>query len=120
VHLFIAMLDFHWGAMRWLSLFVALIYLNLLCAPQVFAVHDMRISSLSDKQLQALTPSIHPHTITISQDGDNDPPALLSDIVVSLYANVISQGIACAVVFSDSHSCTVPEARAPPAFLTVI
>jgi hypothetical protein len=106
--------------MRWLSLFVSLIYLNLLCAPQAFAVHDMRLASLADKQLQALTPSLQPHTVTVSQDSDDEPPTLLTAHRVSLCANVTSSCIAYALINIVGVSTRLPGARAPPAFLIAV
>ena len=106
--------------MRWLSLFITLIYLNLLCAPQAVAVQDMRIASLSDKQLQALTPSIQPHTVAVSQDSDDAPPALLAATPPTLLIQATSQAYCDIQVTVACVRSRLPGARAPPVFLTVI
>lgn len=62
--------------MRWLSRFAILFYLSLLCTPQAFAVHDIRLSPLADTQLQAVLPALPAHVADNGQADDSDPPVL--------------------------------------------
>ena len=73
-----------WGVMRWLSRFAILFYLSVLCTPQAFAVHDLRLSPLADTQLQAVMPALPLHLADNSQTDDNDPPALPTTLTVSV------------------------------------
>jgi hypothetical protein len=105
--------------MRWFSVFAILLYLNLLCAPQVFAVHDMRISTLADQQLQALTPSIQPHNIYVSQDSDDEPPTLVATNQRRLFSPTLCVKILTAVVVTSTACGQLHQARAPPQFLSI-
>jgi hypothetical protein len=109
---------YSWGAMRWFSAFAILLYVNLLCAPQVFAVHDMRIASLADKQLQALTPSIQPHNIYLTQDSDDEPPTLIASNLAGLFCVTLSDKISTAVVVTSTACDQLPQARGPPPVLS--
>ncbi len=107
------------GVMRWFSLFAILFYLNLLCAPQVFAVHDMRIASLADKQLQALTPTIHPHTSAVSQQSDDDPQVILPTIQRDPVVTITTDKICSHDQIAATIASPLYQARAPPLLLSV-
>lgn len=102
--------------MRWLSRFAILFYLSLLCTPQAFAVHDLRLSPLADTQLQAVMPALPLHLADNSQTDDNDPPVLPTTLIVKvrcLYRHCIlpAAGQCYSAVVLLSH-----PPRAPPAF----
>lgn len=78
--------------MRWFSGLAILLYLSLLCTPQGFVVHDLRLAPLADQQLTAVTAK--PHSLnerTLAADdnddvvsgGENVAPAVTAPPVVT-------------------------------------
>lgn len=101
--------------MGWISRFVILLYLSLLCTPQALAVHDPRLSPLADTELQAVTPSLQQVIISSATEPDHDaPPALLSEPVLRFaqYSSVVTQNTR--TPFITSASVATVQARAPP------
>lgn len=102
--------------MRWLSSVAILFYLSLLCTPQVFAVHDVRLSPLADSQLYAITPALPQHLLSAETDTDDTPPAALlpAPLVLAQYYSVTVA--ATASLQLASHFLVNLQARAPPSF----
>lgn len=59
--------------MRWLSSFALLLFLNLWCTPQAFAVHDSRLSPLADTQFYAVTSVSSCHQFNIETESSDEP-----------------------------------------------
>lgn len=59
--------------MRWLSSFALLLFLNLWCTPQAFAVHDSRLSPLADTQFYAVTSVSYCHQFNIETESSDEP-----------------------------------------------
>lgn len=102
--------------MRWLSRFAILFYLSLLCTPQAFAVHDIRLSPLADTQLQALLPALPAHIADNSQQNDNDPPVLPLYVAVHLRCADSASIIRIASRFYRTAVLLCHQPRAPPAY----
>lgn len=103
--------------MRWLSRFAILFYLSVLCTPQAFAVHDVRLSPIADTQLQALLPALPVHSHNTAQGDTDDPPALLSEAPVNRSDVCLSKAAVALAVFSNTAVLLPHQARAPPGFL---
>lgn len=108
-----------WGVMRWLSFFAILFYIGLLCTPQSFAVHDVRLSPLADTQLQALLPGLPTHTVDNAQNNDDDPPVLPSTLIPNVLKRVNCNVIAYSRVVSNFPVFSHYRVRAPPAFFSL-
>lgn len=100
--------------MRWLSSVAILFYLSLLCTPQAFAVHDVRLSPLADTQLYAISQALPHSQLSAMPDADDVPPAGLLPAAL----NVAHYGTAIATVSPatpvNSQFLTRAQARAPP------
>ena len=59
--------------MRWLSSFALLLFLNLWCTPQAFAVHDSRLSPLADTQFYAVTSVNYCHQFNVETESSDEP-----------------------------------------------
>ena len=102
--------------MRWLSSVAILFYLSLLCTPQAFAVHDVRLSPLADSQLYALTPALPQHLLNAQTDTDDTPPAVLLPAPLVLAQNYSVTVAATALLQLASQFLVSLQARAPPLF----
>ena len=102
--------------MRWLSSVAILFYLSLLCTPQAFAVHDVRLSPLADSQLYALTPALPQHLLTAQTDTDDSPPAVLLPAPLALAQHYSVSVAETAHLQLASHFLVNLQARAPPSF----
>ena len=102
--------------MRWLSSVAILFYLSLLCTPQAFAVHDVRLSPLADSQLYALTPVLPQHLLNAQTDTDDTPPAVLLPAPLVLAQNYSVTVAATAELQLANHFLVNLQARAPPLF----
>lgn len=100
--------------MRWFSGFAILFYLSLLCTPQVFAVHEAKVSPLADSQLQAVQPALQLQLQNQATDNEEPPTAALIaaqqqfNVGNSLCISSVSQHLA------PCNSGKVWQARAPP------
>lgn len=102
--------------MRWLSSVAILFYLSLLCTPQAFAVHDVRLSPLADSQLYALTPALPQHLLNAETDTDDSPPAVLLPAPLALAQHYSVSVAETALLQLASHFLVNLQARAPPSF----
>lgn len=104
--------------MRWFSGFAILFYLSLLCTPQVFAVHDAKVSPLADSQLQAVQPALQLQLQ--NQATDNEEPPTTALIAAERQFNVGNSF--CISSFTQPvapcNSGKAWQARAPPYSLT--
>ncbi|MGP9800606.1 hypothetical protein [Rheinheimera sp. NSM] len=103
--------------MRWLSSIAILFYLSLLCTPQAFAVHDIRLSPLADSQLYAISQALpHSQLSAMPDADDNTPPAALLPpaLTVAHYGTAIATVSPAKPV--NSQFLTRAQARAPPLF----
>ena len=59
--------------MRWLSSVALLLFLNLWCTPQAFAVHDSRLSPLADTQFYAVAAQQYCADLNMATDSSDEP-----------------------------------------------
>ena len=59
--------------MRWLSSVALLLFLNLWCTPQAFAVHDSRLSPLADTQFYAVAAQQYCAELNMATDSSDEP-----------------------------------------------
>ncbi|GAB57684.1 hypothetical protein [Rheinheimera nanhaiensis] len=101
--------------MRWLSSFALLLFLNLWCTPQAFAVHDSRLSPLADTQFYAVTPVSYCHQFNIETENSDEPQDSLkrsaTPFVPALAAMVVAPETRNTAASPYSHI----QPRAPPA-----
>ncbi|MDP2713735.1 hypothetical protein [Rheinheimera sp.] len=102
--------------MRWLSSVAILFYLSLLCTPQAFAVHDVRLSPLADSQLYAISPALPQALLSVTPDADDAPPAALLPAALNVAHYGTSIVTVSPVTPVNSQVLTSPQARAPPLF----
>ena len=102
--------------MRWLSSVAILFYLSLLCTPQAFAVHDVRLSPLADSQLYAIAPALPQHLLNTEAETDDTPPAALLPAPLALTQYHSVTVAATASLQLTSHFLVNLQARAPPSF----
>lgn len=64
--------------MRWLSSVALLLFLNLWCTPQAFAVHDSRLSPLADTQFYAVAAQQYCADLNMATDSSDEPQSPVS------------------------------------------
>ncbi|MDD4864144.1 MAG: hypothetical protein PHE38_09035 [Alishewanella agri] len=98
--------------MRWFSGFAILLYLSLLCTPQGFAVHDLRLAPLADHQITAVTAKVYSLNERATAADDNDDNASSSPLAVA----AAGTQLLIAAVFYCYQTPFHPSfsARAPP------
>jgi hypothetical protein len=103
--------------MRWLSSFALLLFLNLWCTPQAFAVHDSRLSPLADTQFYAVASVTYCHQFNIEIENSDEPQDGLKP-----GATVFTPVLACQIQATTPHSIAATpyrytQPRAPPAIV---
>lgn len=98
--------------MRWFSGFAILLYLSLLCTPQGFAVHDLRLAPLADHQITAVTAKVYSLNERATAADDNDDTASISPLAIAVTGSQLLN----ATVFYFYQTPFHPSfsARAPP------
>jgi hypothetical protein len=100
--------------MRWLSRFALVCYLCLLCTPQAIAVQDLRLSPLSETQLQGLLPNISSYTLDHLAQQDDQPSTGLITSSLTLAKPVLFPASSRLTLWLSSAPFQPHQARAPP------
>lgn len=104
--------------MRWFSSLTILFYLSLLCTPQVFALHDAKVSPLADSQLQAVQPALQLHLL--NQENEQEEPHSAALIAASnRFALSFEQALTVfALQITYRNLYKLQQSRAPPNVLS--
>lgn len=100
--------------MRWLSSFALILFLNLWCTPQAFAVHDSRLSPLADTQFHAVTPQLFCHQFSIEADSSDEPQHSLNACPARLIQTLPSAAISLDTQAEAQAPLRYRQPRAPP------
>jgi hypothetical protein len=100
--------------MRWLSSFALMLFLNLWCTPQAFAVHDSRLSPLADTQFHAVTPQLYCHQFNIEADSSDEPQHSLNACPARLIQTVATAAISLDTQAEAQAPLRYRQPRAPP------
>ncbi|MEO3864628.1 hypothetical protein [Rheinheimera fenheensis] len=101
--------------MRWLSSFALLLFLNLWCTPQAFAVHDSRLSPLADTQFYAVTSVASCHQFNIETESNDEPQDSLKPGATHVTPSLAGHILATTHCSLAATPYRYSQPRAPPA-----
>lgn len=98
--------------MRWFSGLAILLYLSVLCTPQGFVVHDLRLAPLAEQQLTAVTAKLHSlNERTLAADDNDDVVSGGETVAPAVTAPPVATALPA---FAAAGFYRYFSARAPP------